>query len=59
MNTTKRPRPGKHVPHWKAYNRVLRQRGSLTIYLGRDIERSGASQSLLASVVARPCTRMR
>ncbi len=30
---------GKHVSHWKAYNLALRQRGSLTIYLGDDLER--------------------
>ena len=39
MNTTARPRSGKHVPHWKAYNRALRQRGSLTVYLGHEVER--------------------
>ncbi len=30
---------GKHVPHWKAYNLALRQRGSLTVYLGDDLDR--------------------
>ena len=39
MHTVALPRSGKHVPHWKAYNRALRQRGSLTVYLGSDLER--------------------
>jgi hypothetical protein len=39
MNTIPRPATAKQVPHWKAYNRALRQRGSLTVYLGADVER--------------------
>ncbi len=39
MNTRLGRPPCKHVPHWSAYNRALRQRGSLTVYLGNDLER--------------------
>ena len=39
MNTIQKPTVRKPVPCWKAYNRALRQRGALTIYLGADLER--------------------
>ena len=39
MNTETNLPPGKHVSHWKTYNLALRQRGSLTVYLGSDLER--------------------
>ena len=39
MNTSTGPHNVKYAPHWKAYNLALRQRGSLTVYLGDDLER--------------------
>lgn len=42
MNTFARAKFGKQVPHWTAYNLALSQRGSLTVYLGSDLERRWA-----------------
>ena len=52
-NTIKSLPPGKHVPHWRSSNNVLRNRVSLTVYLGSDLERKW-SQPLARGERGRP-----